>query len=52
MSDMIYLYAAYTIIWIGIFLYIFKLHLSQRKLKKDIEILKEVLNEDKNKKNL
>ena len=52
MSDMIYLYAAYTIVWIGILLYVLKLHLSQRKLKKDIEILKEVLNEGKNKKNL
>ena len=52
MSDMIYFYAAYSIIWIGIFLYIFKLHLSPRKLKKDIEILKEVMNERENKKNL
>lgn len=43
MSDLIYLYVAYTIIWIGIFFYIFNLHLSQRKLKKDIETLKEVL---------
>lgn len=52
MSDLIYLYAAYTIIWIGIFLYILKLHLSQRKIKRDIETLREVLNGKKRKKDI
>ena len=52
MADMIYLYAAYTVVWIGIFLYVLKLHLSQRKLKKDIEILKEMLDGKKTKKDL
>jgi CcmD family protein len=44
MSDLIYLYIAYTIIWAGVFLYIIKLHMAQRRLKKEIEMLKEILN--------
>jgi len=44
MSDLIYLYGAYTIIWAGVFLYIIKLHIAQRKLKKEIEMLREILN--------
>ena len=42
MSDMIYLYIAYTIIWAGVFLYILRLNIGQRKLKKELEILMEV----------
>ena len=40
---MMYLYAAYTIIWAGIFVYILKLHMAQKKLKRDMRMLKEVL---------
>ena len=52
MSDLIYLYVAYTIIWISLFLYIIKLHLTQRKLDKEIKMLSEIYNETKRKKNL
>lgn len=44
MSDLIYLYITYTIIWAGVFLYIIKLHMAQRRLKKEIEMLREILN--------
>lgn len=44
MSDLIYLYIAYTIIWAGVFFYIIKLHIAQRRLKKEIEMLREILN--------
>jgi len=52
MSDLIYLYVAYTIVWAGVFLYLVRLHLTQRKLKKEIKMLNEILNENKGKKNL
>ena len=44
MSDLIYLYSAYTIIWAGLFIYIIKLHITQRKLKKEIDMLREIIN--------
>lgn len=52
MSDLIYLYGAYTIIWAGVFFYIIKLHIAQRKLKKEIEMLKGILDGKKTNKNL
>ena len=52
MSDLIYLYGAYTIVWIGLFVYIIKLHINQRKLDKEIKMLREIFNENKRKKNL
>lgn len=52
MSDLIYFYGAYTIIWAGVFFYIIKLHLAQKKIKKEIELLRKILNEKKSKKNL
>ena len=52
MSDLIYLYGAYTIIWAGVFCYIIKLHLDQRKLKKEIELLRKILNEKRTKKDI
>jgi CcmD family protein len=52
MSDLIYLYISYTIIWAGVFLYILRLHLIQRKLKKEITMIKETLNDKRNKKNI
>ena len=38
-----YLFAAYTIIWVVVFGYVFVLYLRQRKLLRDIELLKENL---------
>ena len=52
MADLIHLYGAYTIVWAGVFLYVFKLHLAQRKLKNEIEMLREILDEKKSKKNI
>lgn len=52
MSDLIYLYSAYTIIWTGIFFYILKLHIAQRRLENEIKMLREILNGKKSKKNL
>ena len=52
MSDLIYLYGAYTIIWGGLFLYVIKLHLDQRKLKTEMKMLKEIIDGEKRKKNL
>ena len=52
MSDLIYLYVAYTIVWISLFLYIVKLHLTQRKLNKEIKMLREIYNENNRKKDL
>ena len=48
MSDLIYLYGAYTIVWAGMFLYIIKLHIAQRKIKKELETMKAIVNEKKN----
>ena len=52
MSDLIYLYVAYTIVWIALFVYIIKLHINQRKLDKELKMLREIFNENKRKKNL
>ena len=52
MSDLTYLYGAYTIIWLGVLFYIVRLHLTQRKLDKEVKMLKEIINENKRKKNL
>lgn len=46
MSDLVFLYAAYTIVWAGVFLYALRLNIDQRKLKKELEILKEVVMKD------
>ncbi len=35
------LYVAYSIVWIGVFLYLSYLVLRQRKISKDIAVLKE-----------
>lgn len=52
MVNLIYLYSAYTIVWLGLFLYIIKLHMTQRRLEKEIKMLREIFNENKRKKNL
>jgi CcmD family protein len=43
MSDLNFLYAAYTVFWLGIFGYLFKLHMDQRKLAREMDVLKEVV---------
>ena len=51
MDNLIYLYIAYTIIWAALFIYILKIHIDQKNLKKDLELLMEVMNgERKNEK--
>ena len=52
MSNLIYLYSAYTIVWLGLFFYIIRLHLNQRRLDKELKMLQEIFNENKRKKNL
>jgi len=38
-----YLFAAFAIVWALLFAYIFRLAIRQRKLKREIESLKELL---------
>jgi CcmD family protein len=38
-----FLYAAYTVVWAGIFGYLLWLHMDQRKLAREMDVLKEVL---------
>lgn len=38
-SGITYLYAAYTIVWIGWFVYLLYLHIKQSKLEKDLDNL-------------
>ena len=45
MSDMVYLFVAYAIIWTGIILYVFKLQRDQKNMIKQLTILKEVQGE-------
>ena len=48
-SDLGFLYAAYIIIWIGLFLYIAYLHLIQSKLEDEIKNLSELVKENEQK---
>ena len=43
MDDMTFVYIAYAIIWVALFMFLLKLHMDQTRLKKEIEVLKEVL---------
>lgn len=43
MENFWYLFAAYTLIWIGLFVYIFSLSGRERQLSVEIEELKETL---------
>ncbi|MBT5876474.1 MAG: CcmD family protein [Candidatus Latescibacteria bacterium] len=43
MDNFWYLFAAYTLIWIGLFVYIFSLSGRERQLSVEIEELKETL---------
>jgi len=45
MSDMVYLFVAYAVIWAGIILYIFKLQNDQKNMKKQLMNLKEVVSD-------
>ncbi len=39
MENLGYLFAAYTLIWVAIFGYILFIHIKQRKLQQQIELL-------------
>lgn len=54
MSDLIFLYVGYTVIWAGVFFYVLKLHQSQKKLKRELKMLKEVIDgrRERRKKNI
>jgi CcmD family protein len=43
MSEMIYLYVAYTVIWAGTFLYVLRLYNNQKKLRRELKMLKGAL---------
>ncbi len=40
---MIYLFSAYTVIWLAIFFYLFTISRRQRDLERDIALLQEVI---------
>lgn len=40
------LYLAYTIVWLGVFMYLIYMHLRQYKIEKDIENLKGQVSKD------
>lgn len=46
MENLGYLFAAFTIVWLALFGYIFSLSRRQVKLRRDIDLLKEVLKEE------
>jgi len=41
MNDMMYLYVAYTVIWLGVFIYAAYLHGRQAELGKELELVVE-----------
>ena len=43
MADLVFLYAAYTIVWAGVFLYCMYLALQLRGIEKEISSLKEAI---------
>lgn len=43
MDNLGYLFAAFAVIWVGLFAYIFFLAQKQRQLRRDIDWLKETL---------
>ena len=47
MENIGYLVAAYTIIWVVVFGYVFYLYRKQRELQRDINSLKESIDEHK-----
>jgi len=47
MDNLSFLFAAYTIIWAVIFGYVFYLYRKQRKLQREIDLLKETIDKQK-----
>ena len=47
MENMSFLFAAYTIIWAVVFGYVIHLYRKQRKLQREINLLKETLDKQK-----
>ncbi len=45
MADLIYLYAAYTIVWAALLLFGLRLALELRRLEKELKTLKEAVDE-------
>ena len=43
MDNMTYLFAAYSVIWLGVLVYVFFLLRKENQLRRDIESLKEAL---------
>lgn len=41
MTNLTYLFAAYTVIWVGLFLYVFSLSRKSKRLEKILAALKE-----------
>ena len=46
MENVFYLFAAYTIVWLAVFGYIFYLHRKQEKLWQKVDILGEKVDKD------
>ena len=44
-NDLTYLYAAYSIIWAGVFAFVLKLFMTQKKLEREMDALKEAMND-------
>lgn len=47
MENLVYLFIAYAIIWLGVLLYSFSIATRQKSLDREIEILKAILAERK-----
>lgn len=47
MDNLSYLFAAFAVIWVGLFVYILILVQKQRQLRRDIDWLKEMLEKTK-----
>lgn len=46
MENLGYLFAAFTVVWLALFGYIFVLFRRQQRLRRDIDLLKETLKEE------
>lgn len=46
MENLSYLFAAFAVIWVGLFAYVFVLVQRQRRLRRDIDWLKETLEKE------
>ena len=43
LDDFTYLLIGYSVIWLGLFLYVLYLHLKQSKISRDVEVLEEMV---------